>query len=177
MNLRAAARLELEMCKRAGESVELCGPAQLVFPSPTALLAQRSSPGPSAVKLERLHGLARAPLAGKLDRRCWSLPKIGYRFGCGGARCSLVTWQASLAGTGPGSSPSGRRWVASSRRPSDASRSAPSTAAGEGRSSTNRKRASAVQSTGWFFEARPRRLARMRLRWPRGACHEAAWER
>ncbi|HEX2873477.1 MAG TPA: hypothetical protein VHP33_19595 [Polyangiaceae bacterium] len=67
LNQRAAAKLKLEMCERAGERVELLGRAHSVFPSPTALLALRSFPGLPAVKLERLHGIARAALAGKLD--------------------------------------------------------------------------------------------------------------
>lgn len=67
MNLRAAAKLKLEMCQRAGEQVELLGRAHHVFPSPTALLALRSFPGLPAFKLERLYGIARAALLGKLD--------------------------------------------------------------------------------------------------------------
>jgi 3-methyladenine DNA glycosylase/8-oxoguanine DNA glycosylase len=67
LNLRAAAKLKLKLCESAGESVELFGRAHVVFPSPTALLALRSFPGLPAVKLERLHGIAGAALAGKLD--------------------------------------------------------------------------------------------------------------
>lgn len=67
MNMRAAAKLKLEMCRRAGESVELFGRAHAVFPSPRALLDLPSFPGLSAVKLERLHGIARAAKGGMLD--------------------------------------------------------------------------------------------------------------
>lgn len=67
MNMRAAAKLKLEMCRRAGDTVELLGRQHHVFPAPTALLALRGFPGLPAIKLERLHGVARAALAGKLD--------------------------------------------------------------------------------------------------------------
>lgn len=67
MNLRAAAKLKLEMCQRVGDRVELFGRTHHVFPSPSALLALRAFPGLPAVKLQRLHGVARAALDGKLD--------------------------------------------------------------------------------------------------------------
>lgn len=67
MNLRAAAKLKLAIGEREGDEVELLGRAHRVFPSPTALLGLRSFPGLPAVKLERLHGVARAALSGKLD--------------------------------------------------------------------------------------------------------------
>ncbi|HVY29576.1 MAG TPA: hypothetical protein VHB79_23615 [Polyangiaceae bacterium] len=67
MNMNAAARLKLEMSVRVGEEVELFGRRHAVFPSPTALLALRGFPGLPAVKLERLHGVARAALDGTLD--------------------------------------------------------------------------------------------------------------
>jgi DNA-3-methyladenine glycosylase II len=67
MNMRAAAKLKLELCEREGDGVELFGRAHHVFPSPAALLALRGFPGLPAIKLERLHGVARAALDGKLD--------------------------------------------------------------------------------------------------------------
>jgi DNA-3-methyladenine glycosylase II len=67
MNMRAAARLKLDMCERKGDRVDLFGRAHHVFPSPTALLALRGFPGLPAIKLERLQGVARAALDGKLD--------------------------------------------------------------------------------------------------------------
>lgn len=67
MNMRAAAKLKLELGRRVGESVELFGRAHAVFPAPRALLALRSFPGLPDVKLERLHGIARAALDGQLD--------------------------------------------------------------------------------------------------------------
>lgn len=67
MQLRAAAKLKLQLCERAGETVELFGRAHHVFPSPRALLALSSFPGLPAVKLERLQAVARAALQGKLD--------------------------------------------------------------------------------------------------------------
>jgi DNA-3-methyladenine glycosylase II len=67
MNMKAAAKLKLEIAARAGDRVELFGRAHDVFPSPTALLALGGFPGLPAIKLERLHGVARAALDGKLD--------------------------------------------------------------------------------------------------------------
>lgn len=67
MDMKAAAKLKLEIAARAGDRVELFGRAHDVFPSPRALLALRGFPGLPAVKLERLHGVARAALDGKLD--------------------------------------------------------------------------------------------------------------
>jgi DNA-3-methyladenine glycosylase II len=75
MHLHAAAKLKLELCRVVGESVELFGRAHPVFPSPRALLALRGFPGLPAVKLERLHGIARAALEGKLEaERLRSMP-------------------------------------------------------------------------------------------------------
>ena len=67
MNMRAAAKLKLAICEQHGDAVELGGRVHRVFPSPRALLALPGFPGLSAVKLERLKGVARAALAGKLD--------------------------------------------------------------------------------------------------------------
>jgi DNA-3-methyladenine glycosylase II len=67
MNMRAAARLKLALSEQEGDKLELFGRAQHVFPSPTALLALDRFPGLPALKLERLQGVARAALAGKLD--------------------------------------------------------------------------------------------------------------
>lgn len=75
MSMRAAAKLKLEISARAGDRVELFGRAHAVFPSPTALLALRGFPGLPAIKLERLHGIARAALEGRLDaERLRALP-------------------------------------------------------------------------------------------------------
>jgi DNA-3-methyladenine glycosylase II len=75
MNMRAAANLKLRICERVGDRVELFGQAHHIFPSPTQLLALRAFPGLPAVKLERLQGVARAALAGKLDaERLRSMP-------------------------------------------------------------------------------------------------------
>lgn len=75
MNIRAAAKLKLELCARVGDSVELFGRAHHVFPSPTALLALRDFPGLPDIKLQRLHGVARAALDGTLDtERLRALP-------------------------------------------------------------------------------------------------------
>ena len=67
MQMRAAARLKLAICEREGDRVELFGRAHHVFPSPRAVLALRGFPGLPAVKLQRLQGVARAALDGKLD--------------------------------------------------------------------------------------------------------------
>jgi DNA-3-methyladenine glycosylase II len=67
MNLRAAARLKLDMGERVGDRVELFGRAHHVFPSPTAVLALRAFPGLPDIKLQRLQGVAKAALDGKLD--------------------------------------------------------------------------------------------------------------
>ena len=67
MNMRAAAKLKLAIAEQHGEAVELLGRVHQVFPSPKALLALPGFAGLPAVKLERLKGVARAALAGKLD--------------------------------------------------------------------------------------------------------------
>jgi DNA-3-methyladenine glycosylase II len=67
MNMRAAAKLKLAISEQCGEAVNLLGRVHHVFPSPRALLALPGFPGLPAVKLERLKGVARAALAGKLD--------------------------------------------------------------------------------------------------------------
>ena len=67
MNMRAAAKLKLAIGESHGDAVELLGRVHRVFPSPEALLALPGFPGLAAVKVERLKGVARAALAGKLD--------------------------------------------------------------------------------------------------------------
>lgn len=67
MNMRAAANLKVAIGARHGDAVELLGRVHHVFPSPEALLALPGFPGLPAVKLERLKGVARAALEGRLD--------------------------------------------------------------------------------------------------------------
>jgi hypothetical protein len=91
--MRAAAKLKLEMSRRAGEAVELLGRAHVVFPSPSALLALRGFPGLPAVKLERLHGVARAALEGKLDAErlgahAAAIGDLKNRIDLGGVACT-----------------------------------------------------------------------------------------
>jgi DNA-3-methyladenine glycosylase II len=57
LSIRAAAKLKMAMAELHGR----------VFPSPTELLRLESFPGLPAEKLERLKGIARAAIEGKLD--------------------------------------------------------------------------------------------------------------
>lgn len=56
-----------ELARSHGETIELEGEATTVFPSPERLLAVTEIPGLASVKVERLHAIARAALAGELD--------------------------------------------------------------------------------------------------------------
>jgi DNA-3-methyladenine glycosylase II len=56
-----------ELSRGHGTVLSVAGQDVPVFPSPTALLAVASFPGLDAVKVDRLHGIARAALDGALD--------------------------------------------------------------------------------------------------------------
>jgi DNA-3-methyladenine glycosylase II len=59
--------LKIAIAERYGDSVSLRDRTYAVFPSPEQLLALESVPGLSAEKLDRLRGVAKAALLGKLD--------------------------------------------------------------------------------------------------------------
>ncbi len=67
MQMRAAAKLKISMAERYGDTLTLGDRGYAVFPSPEQLLAIESVPGLSSEKLDRLRGVARAALLGKLD--------------------------------------------------------------------------------------------------------------
>jgi hypothetical protein len=67
MNLKHAARVKMALARELGDVVKLGGRAFTVFPSPGRLSTLESFPGLSAEKVERLRGIARAALDGKLD--------------------------------------------------------------------------------------------------------------
>jgi len=69
-------RIRQRMAEDFGGMIELDGTAFHVFPDPHALLRVEAFPGVAPVKIERLHHVARAALAGNLDRaRLRSLPE------------------------------------------------------------------------------------------------------
>jgi DNA-3-methyladenine glycosylase II len=67
MPMSAAAKLKIAIAERYGDTVTLRDRSYSIFPSPKQLLAIDGVPGVSTEKLERLRGVARAALLGKLD--------------------------------------------------------------------------------------------------------------
>jgi DNA-3-methyladenine glycosylase II len=61
------ARIRAELSARLGATLELAGVQQPAFPQPERLLECSEVPGFNDSKLRRLHGVARAALAGELD--------------------------------------------------------------------------------------------------------------
>lgn len=72
---RQAARVKAWLSEQLGDRVELNGASHVAFPRPQRLLELTEAPGLNATKVERLHGLARAALDGRLDtERLRSIP-------------------------------------------------------------------------------------------------------
>jgi DNA-3-methyladenine glycosylase II len=67
MGIAAAARLKMGIAERHGDALTVHGRVHHVFPSPQVLERLERSPGLSEEKLERLRGIARAALDGRLD--------------------------------------------------------------------------------------------------------------
>ena len=67
LNMRAAARLKMALGRTHGQALTSGRQEQHVFPAPEQVLAIESFPGLPALKLERLKGIARAALEGKLE--------------------------------------------------------------------------------------------------------------
>jgi DNA-3-methyladenine glycosylase II len=61
-------RIRAAISEQFGAATTVDGTDVYAFPSPEKLLTLTEIPGVSAVKVERLHGIARAALAGVLDR-------------------------------------------------------------------------------------------------------------
>lgn len=61
-------RIRQRLAEQAGRTIEVGGAPFAAFPGPQALLALDAIDGLAAVKVERLHGVARAALDGLLDR-------------------------------------------------------------------------------------------------------------
>ena len=62
-----AASLRHRLSAEAGRAFELAGVTEYAFPLPERLLDLREFPGLEPQRIERLHGVARAALAGQLD--------------------------------------------------------------------------------------------------------------
>jgi DNA-3-methyladenine glycosylase II len=62
-----AARIQDDLLARHGQALQIAGQEARCFPEPERLLQLSSIPGLSAEKVDRLHGVARAALAGQLD--------------------------------------------------------------------------------------------------------------
>jgi DNA-3-methyladenine glycosylase II len=62
-----AASLRRRLSAEAGRTFELAGVTEYAFPLPERLLDLREFPGLEPQRIERLHGVARAALAGQLD--------------------------------------------------------------------------------------------------------------
>ena len=62
-----AARIKDRLIDEVGATIEVAGGFARSFPSPLALLGIAAFPGLAAVKVERLQGIARAALDGRLD--------------------------------------------------------------------------------------------------------------
>jgi DNA-3-methyladenine glycosylase II len=72
---RQAARVKARLGEQLGDRIELDGSSNVAFPRPQRLLELTDAPGLNATKVERLHGLARAALDGRLDtERLRSIP-------------------------------------------------------------------------------------------------------
>lgn len=61
-------RIRQRIAEQHGERIEIAGTAVSAFPAPERLLDIDAIPGVAPVKVERLHGVARAALDGLLDR-------------------------------------------------------------------------------------------------------------
>src|SRR5256714_2263227 len=61
-------RIRQRMAEEFGATIEIDGTAFHAFPDPQSLLRVEAFPGVAPVKIERLHHVARAALAGTLDR-------------------------------------------------------------------------------------------------------------
>ncbi len=66
-NQRQAAAVRERLSRAHGSVLDVAGRSMAAFPTPAQLLAVDGFPGLPALKLERLHGVARAALAGGLD--------------------------------------------------------------------------------------------------------------
>jgi len=64
---RQSAAIKRDLSERLGDRPTVGGTPVPAFPRPERLLELREGPGLTAVKVERLHGLAKAALDGKLD--------------------------------------------------------------------------------------------------------------
>ena len=72
---RQSARIKAWLGEQLGDRIELDGVVQTAFPRPQRLLDLTDGPGLNAEKVDRLHGIARAALDGRLDtERLRSLP-------------------------------------------------------------------------------------------------------
>lgn len=69
VRMSMAANIKRKLAIETGSAVEGFGRTFFPSPRPKKLLAMKSFPGISAEKIERLHGVARAALDGKLDAR------------------------------------------------------------------------------------------------------------
>lgn len=67
MSMRVAARLKMAISAKHGDAVTSRGVTHHVFPAPEQVLDMQGFVGLSEVKLERLKGIARAALDGKLE--------------------------------------------------------------------------------------------------------------
>ncbi len=66
---RQATTIQDRLIAIAGERIEVAGGEARCFPTPSRLLEVKAMPGLAEVKIERLHGVAKAALAGTLDAR------------------------------------------------------------------------------------------------------------
>jgi DNA-3-methyladenine glycosylase II len=61
------AKVRADLSAAHGATIDIAGQEIAVLPTPRQLLAVKSFPGLTAEKVERLHGVARAALDGRLD--------------------------------------------------------------------------------------------------------------
>lgn len=66
-NARQAAAVRERLCRAHGRAVDVAGERMAAFPTPAQLLDVASFPGIPALKVERLHAVARAAANGELD--------------------------------------------------------------------------------------------------------------
>jgi len=67
INMRQAAALKARITEALGQTANIHGQPMRAFPPPEALLQLQTFPGLAPVKIERLHAIAQAALAGDLD--------------------------------------------------------------------------------------------------------------
>jgi DNA-3-methyladenine glycosylase II len=67
ISMRQAARAQDALIAEHGQPLEVAGGEAWSFPTPERLLTVREVPGLAPIKVERLHGVARAALDGLLD--------------------------------------------------------------------------------------------------------------